>query len=75
MAKSKSALAKGFSRPAKRDTPPAKPESKLRRAELGERVAVYVPEELAKALRMKCAAERRSVSDAATEALRVWLGL
>jgi len=40
----------------------------------GERLTVYVPPELAEALRVRCAKERRSLSDAATEALRQWAG-
>jgi hypothetical protein len=47
--------------------------SKLRRPERGERVSIYVPPELAEALRVRCAKERRSVSDAVTEAVTVWL--
>jgi hypothetical protein len=47
--------------------------SKLRRPERGERLSAYVPPELAEALRVRCARERRSVSDAVTAALAVWL--
>lgn len=47
--------------------------SRLRRPERGERISVYVPPELAEALRVRCARERRSVSDAVTEALATWL--
>jgi len=48
--------------------------SSLRRAESGERVSVYLPPALAQGLRVRCAKERRSVSDAVTAAVRAWLG-
>lgn len=51
---------------------PAAP-SKLRRAELGERVAIYLPPELAAELRVRCARERRSLSDGVTTAVEAWL--
>lgn len=55
-------------------SPAAHPtESKLRRPERGERLSAYVPAELAESLRVRCARERRSVSDAVTEALTAWL--
>jgi len=44
--------------------------SRLRRDERGERLSVYLPPELAEALRVHCARSRRSVSDAVTEAVR-----
>lgn len=47
--------------------------SKLRRATRGERVAAYLPPELAEALRIRCARDRRSVSDAVTVAVERWL--
>lgn len=47
--------------------------SKLRRAESGVRVAGYLPTELETALRLHCARERRSTSDALTEAVRMLL--
>jgi hypothetical protein len=47
--------------------------SRLRRPERGERLSAYVPPELAEALRVRCARERRSVSDAVTAALSAWL--
>jgi hypothetical protein len=47
--------------------------SKLRREESGVRVAGYLPAELEQELRMHCARERRSVSDALTEAVRLLL--
>lgn len=43
--------------------------SKLRRDERGERLSVYLPPELASALRVYCARDRRSVSDAVSEAV------
>ena len=48
-------------------------ESRLRRTELGERLTVYLPPGLAKDLRVRCASERRSVSDAVTEAVGAWI--
>ena len=51
---------------------PAK-SSKLRRDQRGERVAGYLPPELERELRMFCARERRSVSDALTEAVSLLL--
>lgn len=47
--------------------------SKLRREESGVRVAGYLPPELEQELRMHCARERRSVSDALTKAVRLLL--
>jgi hypothetical protein len=47
--------------------------SRLRRDESGERVVAYVPTELATDLRVTCARSRRSMSDAVTEALTMWL--
>lgn len=46
-------------------------EARGRRAR-GERLVVYVPEELATRLRVRCAEERRSLSEAVTEALEAW---
>ena len=53
-----------------RATPAA---SRLRRNKLGERVAVYMPPELVAQLRHRSVAERRSVSDAVTEAVSEWM--
>jgi hypothetical protein len=50
-----------------------KKESKLRRSELGERVAVYLPPKLAEELRVKCAKQRQSLSDAVTYAVAAWV--
>ncbi len=47
--------------------------SMLRRDSCGERVSVYLPPEMVTQLRMRCAVERRSISNAVTEAVRVWL--
>jgi Arc/MetJ-type ribon-helix-helix transcriptional regulator len=47
--------------------------SRLRREESGVRVAGYLPAELEQELRMHCAQDRRSVSDALTEAVRALL--
>lgn len=56
--------------PAPRAAPAA---SRLRRAERGERLALYLPPDVAEELRVRCARERRSASDAVTEAVRAWL--
>lgn len=45
----------------------------LRRDNKGERLAVYIPEDIASELRVMCAKERRSLSDAVTAALDMWL--
>lgn len=47
--------------------------SAKRRAEKGERVAVYLPPELAHRLRIRCVREKRSLSDAFTEAAKAFL--
>jgi len=52
-------------------TPP--PGSRRRRPIRGERVAVYLPPELVEDLRVRCVRERRSVSDAVTEAVAFWM--
>ena len=83
MTKSKSAVAAGFTLPkAPQRTPVAakaadrfvgdKLQTRGKRKEAGERLTVYVPPELAEALRVTCAQERRSLSEAVTEALRLW---
>lgn len=46
--------------------------SRLRRAELGERIVAYLPPDLATELRVRCARERRSLSDAVTAAVEAW---
>lgn len=46
--------------------------SKLRSAGQGERVVVYLPTDLATDLRVRCARERRSLSDAMTAAVEAW---
>ena len=38
-----------------------------------ERLNLYIPMEVATALRVRCAETRRSVSDGVTEAVRLWL--
>ena len=38
-----------------------------------ERLNLYIPMEVATALRVRCAETRRSISDGVTEALRLWL--
>ena len=47
--------------------------SALRRQESGARISVYIPPEMEEALRMRCARERRSKSDAVTAAIGQWL--
>ncbi len=64
--------AERFTRAEERPARPAA-SSRLRRSELGERVAVYLPPELAAELRVRCARERRSLSDAVTAAVEAWL--
>ena len=59
--------------PAAKEKAPAG-KSKLRKAEAGIRVAVYLPPELEQQLRVHCAMGRQSLSDAATEAFRRYLG-
>lgn len=54
------------------DAKPARA-SRMRRPTLGERVAVYLPPELAEELRVRCAKERRSLSDAITHAVEAWV--
>ena len=45
----------------------------LRRETSGERLSIYLPPELAQELRIKSVKQRRSVSDAVTEAVRQWV--
>ena len=49
------------------------PVSRLRRDVPGERLAIYLPPDTAENLRVRCARERRSISDAVTEAVAMWL--
>lgn len=66
----------GFARPSEK---PALTQEQFlkagtkRREAQGERTAVYLPPDLAQKLRVRCAIERRSLSDAATEALTAWM--
>lgn len=48
-------------------------ESRRRRAVPGERLALYLPKELAHELRVAAVTDRRSLSDAVTDAVREWL--
>ncbi len=59
----------------RRETPVsnAKRGSRLKRDTVGERVTVYLPPLLAAALRRRCLNERRSLSDAITEAAEAWM--
>jgi hypothetical protein len=52
---------------------PSRSSSKHRRDLEVERISAWVPPDLANRLRFTCMSERRSRSDAVTEALRVWL--
>ena len=52
---------------------PPKAGSRLKRETVGERVTVYLPPALAAEVRRRCLEERRSVSDAMTEAAQAWL--
>ncbi len=49
------------------------PKRRLRRAGPGERVTVLVPPDLLKRMRFAAVSQRRSLSDAAAEAVRLWL--
>lgn len=87
MSKRRRDVAAGFALPtvAKRTTVPTetadrfvgkqpKAPTRRKRPERGERLTVYIPPELAEAVRVRCAKERRSLSEAATEALGKWIG-
>jgi len=52
--------------------PEAPATSRRRRPIRGERMAVYLPPELVEELRVRCARERRSMSDAVSEAVGLW---
>jgi len=56
-------------------SPKASPKngSRLRRDQRGERISVYLPEELERAFRIQCATEKCSFSIAMTEAATMWL--
>lgn len=86
----KANLAKGFTLPTpaprtpvpeaaarkfEKAAPTTPADSKLRAPETGVRLVFYLPPDVAQALRDKCHEDRRSKSNAATEALRAWLGL
>jgi hypothetical protein len=47
--------------------------SKLRSNQKGNRMCVYLQPGLLKELRVKCATEERSLSDAVSEAVKTWL--
>jgi hypothetical protein len=51
------------------------PNSKLRRPDGGDnkRISGYVPSSIEESVRLRCVKERRSISDALTEALSLWL--
>lgn len=69
----RTASARAPKRVTAKASPPVTPASRLRRDESGERVVAYVPTDLATDLRVTCARSRRSMSDAVTEALTMWL--
>jgi len=48
--------------------------SRRRRPEGGKRLAVHLPHETVKRLRMQCVHEDCSISDAVTRAVEDWLG-
>lgn len=48
--------------------------SQRKRPDRGERLTVYIPPGLASDLRVLCAQQRRSLSDAVTEAVNKWIG-
>lgn len=48
------------------------PEPEPKKTERRERLVVYVPRDLATTLRVRCAEQRQSLSDATTEALERW---
>lgn len=53
--------------------PAARRATKLRAAERGERLTIYLPPAVARALRMRCADQNRSASDAVATAVLAWL--
>lgn len=55
------------------DTTRRKRSSRLRNDSRGEKVAVYLPPEVVTELKVRCAIERRSVSDAVSTAVQAWL--
>jgi hypothetical protein len=56
-----------------RNSPSKSKSGRMRRAEKGERISVIMPGDVATMVRVRCAKERRSVSDAMTELARTWL--
>lgn len=55
------------------DTPRKRRTSRLRNDSRGEKVAVYLPPEVVTELKVRCAVERRSLSDAVSTAVQAWL--
>ncbi len=88
MSKSKADVASGFKLPdAPKRTAVAidaadrfvsggksKPSTRGKRRDAGERLTIYVPPDIAEAVRVRCAKERRSLSEVGTEALAAWIG-
>ncbi len=76
-------LSDGFKLPAKKLHSVPSPEkfieagnkgsSPKRNATAGKRCVVYLPPELLKALMHKCTDDERSVSNAVTEAIQLWI--
>lgn len=62
-----------FEAPKLPEPKPVKPHSRLRSDKRGERLCCYLPPKLHERLRVKCARERRSLSDAVTDAVTLWL--
>ena len=58
---------------ARRKQPPASSPALRRENVNTERLNLYIPMDVATALRVRCAETRRSISDGVTEALRFWL--
>lgn len=72
VAAASSAAAPSSAAPTRSSAAP-KSAGRLRRSEAGERVTLYMPSDLVTEVRKLCAEQRRSLSDAGTDAFRVWL--
>lgn len=64
---------KARTKPAPRKVEAFVGKGQLRRDEPGERVTLYLPPQLITFVRMRCVQDRRSMSDAGTEAFQLWL--
>lgn len=65
--------ATAFETPKPTESKPVKTHSRLRADKRGERLCCYLPPKLHEKLRVKCARDRRSLSDAVTDAVTLWL--